>query len=119
LREQSERLIDILEAIERIERYASLGQERFKTDELVQIWIVHHIEIIGEAAARLGAGFHSKYPLVPWVEIVAMRNILIHEYFGVDPDEIWQVAMRDLPRLKRQLETILSAEKEPPKQTTP
>ncbi|MBN1322420.1 MAG: DUF86 domain-containing protein [Methanotrichaceae archaeon] len=99
MRDPYERLMDILDAIDRIERYAARGRDALEIDELVQVWMVHHIQIIGEAAARLGRDFHEAYPEVPWAQIVAMRNILVHEYFGVDLDEVWQVIERDLPIL--------------------
>ena len=108
MRDPRERLQDILDAISRIEKYKALGREALEKDELIQVWMVHHLEIIGEAAARLGRDFHLKYPEVPWVQIVAMRNILVHEYFGVDLEEIWQIIIRDLPMLKERVERILA-----------
>ena len=69
------RLLDILEAIENIERYAARGRRVFEDDELVQTWIIHHLQIIGEAAARLDRDFHDAHPAIPWAAIVAMRNI--------------------------------------------
>ncbi|RME90733.1 MAG: DUF86 domain-containing protein, partial [Verrucomicrobia bacterium] len=100
MRDPKERLRDILEAIARIERYASRGREAFERDELIQVWIFHHIQIIGEAAANLGRDFHEAHPEVPWPQIVAMRNVLVHEYFGVDLREVWKTVERDLPALK-------------------
>ena len=107
MREPRERIQDILEAIARIERYAALGKARFLQDELVQVWIVHHLERIGEAAARLGREFHEAHPHIPWREMVAMRNLLVHEYFSVDLEEVWQTVIRDLPLLKAQVQTLL------------
>jgi uncharacterized protein with HEPN domain len=66
MRSCQERLLDILEAIARIERYVALGKARFLEDELIQVWIVHHLESIGEAAARLGREFQEAHPQVPW-----------------------------------------------------
>lgn len=100
MRDPKERLRDILDAIARIERYASRGREAFERDELIQVWIFHHIQIIGEAAANLGGEFHEAHPEVPWPQIVAMRNVLVHEYFGVDLREVWKTVERDLPALK-------------------
>ncbi|MBI5787339.1 MAG: DUF86 domain-containing protein [Candidatus Schekmanbacteria bacterium] len=101
MRDQRERLLDILEAIDRIERYAARGQAAFESDELIQTWIIHHLEIVGEAAAKLGRDFHEQHPEIPWPQLVAMRNLLVHEYFGVDLGEVWEVIERDLPVLKR------------------
>jgi uncharacterized protein with HEPN domain len=100
-------LKDILDAIVAIERYASRGRQAFEQNELIQVWVIHHLQIIGEAAGRLGRTFHQAHPHVPWPLIVAMRNVLVHEYFGVDLEEIWQTVERDLPSFKKAVETLL------------
>lgn len=109
MRDSRVRLMDILEAIERIERYAARGRRAFEEDELIQTWVIHHLQIIGEAAARLDRDFHDAHPDIPWAEIVAMRNILVHDYFGIDLEEIWSAIERDLPGLKAALRTLLDA----------
>jgi len=109
MRDPKERLRDILEAIARIERYASRGREAFGQDELIQVWMFHHIQVIGEAAASLGRTFHEAHPEVPWRQIIAMRNVLVHEYFGVDLDEVWKTVESDLPAFKRAIEELLEA----------
>jgi uncharacterized protein with HEPN domain len=83
MRDYNERLLDILEAIENIEKYASRGHEAFEHDELIQTWIVHHLQIIGEAASSFPDNFRERYPEVPWSKIIGMRNILVHNYFGL------------------------------------
>lgn len=107
MRDPSERLRDILEAVERIERHAARGRRAFEQDELLQVWIVHHLQIIGEGAARLGRDFHDAHPVLPWPQIVAMRNVLVHDYFGVDLNEVWNIVEQDLPDIKRRIEAIL------------
>ena len=104
-----ERVIDMLEAIEQIERYENRGRSSLDTDELVRVWMVHHLQILCEAAAALGRDFHEAHLGIPWAEMVAMRNVLVHDYGGIDPDEVWRTIKRDLPPLKRQL-TVLAAE---------
>jgi uncharacterized protein with HEPN domain len=106
MRDQRERLLDMLEAIERIERYAAKGRGEFEKDELIQTWMVHHLQIVGEAAAKLGREFHEQHPSIPWPQVVAMRNVLIHDYFGVDLEEVWRVVERDLPELRSKLEKL-------------
>ena len=64
MRDQRERLLDMLEAIERIERYAAKGRVEFEKDELIQTWMVHHLQIVGEAAAKLGREFHEQHPSI-------------------------------------------------------
>ncbi|MEW6356841.1 MAG: DUF86 domain-containing protein [Planctomycetota bacterium] len=107
MRDPKERLQDIMDAIARIERHAARGREAFERDELIQVWIVHHLQVIGEAAARLGQDFHDAHPELPWIQVVAMRNVLVHEYFGVDFEEVWKTVERDLPKLKRTIGTLL------------
>jgi uncharacterized protein with HEPN domain len=108
MRDPQERLRDILDAIAGIERYAARGRDAFDQDELIQVWIVHHLQIVGEAAAQLGRDFHDAHPEVPWPQIVAMRNILVHEYFGVDLGEVWNAVERDLPGFKLAIEGLLN-----------
>ena len=91
-------LLDILESIERIEKYTAQGREAFETDELIQIWVVHHIQIIGEATRKLSQGVRTHYSEVPWTQIMAMRNILVHDYFRIDLDEVWLVIGYHLTR---------------------
>jgi uncharacterized protein with HEPN domain len=98
----------LLDAIAGIERYAARGRDAFDQDELIQVWIVHHLQIIGEAAAQLGRDFHDAHPEVPWPQIVAMRNILVHEYFGVDLGEVWNAVEHDPPGFKRAIEGLLN-----------
>jgi uncharacterized protein with HEPN domain len=108
VRSDRERLLDIVEAIERIEKYAVRGRQAFERDELLQTWFVHNVQVIGEAAGKLSEQFRSEHQELPWAEIVAMRNVLVHEYFGVDAEEIWSTIQYDLPRLKQTLTDILS-----------
>ena len=107
MRDDRFRLRDILEAIERIERYSSKGRASFLEQELVQTWIIHHIQIIGEATSRLSDDLCRKHPEIPWAQIVAMRNILVHEYFGVDLNEIWRTVEQVLPAFKVQIQALL------------
>jgi uncharacterized protein with HEPN domain len=108
MRDPKEHLRDILDAIARIERYAARGREAFEQDGTDPgLGMVHHLQVIGEATAQLGRNFHNAHPEVPWPQIVAMRNILIHEYFGVDLGEVWKTVERDLPGFKRAIERLL------------
>lgn len=107
MRSDRERFLDILEAIERIEHYTPRGHTAFVGDELLQTWAIYHIQIIGEAASRLSDSIKTAHPEIPWAEIVAMRHILVHDYFRVDPEEVWATVERDLPELRKHIETIL------------
>lgn len=99
----------MLDAIEQIEKYAVKGREAFERDELIQSWIVRHIQIIGEAAAGVVEHTQQMHPEIPWRQIVAMRNILVHAYFRIDIDEVWGVVERDIPTLKKLIKAALAA----------
>jgi uncharacterized protein with HEPN domain len=107
VRSDRERLIDILESIQLIEKYAAQGQKKFEESDLIQNWMVHHIQIIGEAAARLTQRTRAAYSKIPWTEIIGMRNILVHDYFGIDTEAIWNTVEKHIPDLKAQVENIL------------
>jgi uncharacterized protein with HEPN domain len=74
---------------------------------LIQTWVVHHITIIGEACRTLSDDCQARYTNVPWADIVGMRNILVHHYFGIDTEAVWSVVERDLPELKLNIQAIL------------
>ncbi len=103
-------LQDILEAIERIEKYASGGRDAFDGNELVQTWTLHNLLVIGEAARGLSPVFRQQYPDRIWAEAIGRRNILIHHYFGIDRERVWLVVERDLPVLKKRVQEILALE---------
>jgi uncharacterized protein with HEPN domain len=100
-------LLDIKEAIENVQKYASRGVDVFRKDELIQTWILHHIQILGEAAARLSDEFQEKHPEIPWFKIIGMRNILVHDYFSIDINAVWSVVENDLPVLYEQIVKLL------------
>ena len=110
MRRDLERLQDVLEAIDRIQQYIR-GREEFDADPLVQVWVIHHLEIIGEACRALSDELRSRHSEVPWPAIIGMRNILVHDYFGLNLDEVWTAAERDLPDLKRRIQAILAIER--------
>ena len=73
----------MFEAIERIERVSVRGREFFYDDEMAQVWMIHHLQIIGEAVRGVTSEFRTANPDIPWSEIIGMRNILIHHSFGI------------------------------------
>ena len=109
MRGLQERILDILEAIERIERYGRGGKEEFERSDLVQVWILHHLQILGEAVNALRPNLEQDHPEVPWASIVGMRNILVHHYFAIDTDIVWSVVVNDLPKLKASFLAIRGA----------
>jgi uncharacterized protein with HEPN domain len=107
VRSDRQRLVDILEAIAQIERYAFRGQSSFYQEELIQVWIVHHLQIIGEASSSLSQEFVQQNSEIPWAEIIAFRNILVHEYFRVDLQLVWRIVEGDLPDLKSNIQRLI------------
>ena len=107
MRNDQQRLLDMADAIERINKYAIRGRDAFENDELVQNWIVHHLQILGEAAAKISVDFQKQYPDIPWAKIVGMRNILVHDYFGIDTDVVWAVVEKELPELKENINKLV------------
>ncbi len=108
MRSDRERFEDILEAIEKIEQYASRGRQEFDADEMFQVWVVHHLEIIGEAASRISTTTQSRFPEIPWGKMIGMRHVLVHGYFNIDLDIVWSVIENDLPPLKAQIMKVKS-----------
>lgn len=107
MRDATERVRDMLEAIARVERYASRGRGDFDSDELVQTYILHHLQIVCEAAYKLPPDFCAAHGSVPWAKIQGMRHILVHDYFQINLAIVWDVVSKELPILKPQLEAIL------------
>lgn len=107
MRDPKERLRDILEAIAAIERYLHRGKEGFAQDELLQCWFVRNLQIIGEAARAIPEDVRALAPEIEWSKMIGMRNVLVHGYFDVDTEVVWEAASRDAPALKPRMEQLL------------
>ena len=108
-REYKAYLKDILEAVYKIERYTeNIGFEEFVSNELVQDGVVRNLEIIGEAAKNIPEDIKREYPDVEWRKIAGLRDILIHAYFGIDVEIVWDIVKNKVPKLKEKIEEILS-----------
>jgi uncharacterized protein with HEPN domain len=100
----------IIEAIEKIERYiAGVKFDDFFLSDMLIDAVVRELEIIGEAAGNISEACQKKNLQVPWVEIIGMRNRLIHEYFGVDKKIVWDTCLLDLKDLKSKIASIITA----------
>ena len=112
MRSQRERLLDILNAIEAIEEHADRGQDAYVHDKLIQGWMILQLQRIGEAAARLADTISEQCPEIPWQDIVGMRNILTHEYFGISLTRVWMTVVNDVPVPKECVTRVLAELKE-------
>lgn len=71
--------------------------------------MIHHIQIIGEAASKLTATSRKSHAHIPWAQIITMRHVLVHDYLGIDLSEVWAVIERDLPVLKKQIHNMVKS----------
>lgn len=107
-------LEDILECINKIAEYTEeISEIEFEENIEKQDAVIRRIEIIGEAVKSISFKTREQYPQIPWREMAGMRDIVIHEYFGVSIGMVWRVARFDIQELKPQIEKIIE-EKLPP-----
>ena len=101
------RLQHIIDAADDIARFIS-GRKRedLDTDRMLLLSLVKCIEILGEAVSKISPEFRSKYPQIPWQEIVGMRNWLVHVYFDIDHDKVWSTVTEDIPDLLKILQEV-------------
>jgi len=100
---------DILEAIRKIKRYTeNINFEEFADNELIQDGVVRNLEIIGEAVKNIPEDVKRDNPDVEWRKIAELRDILIHAYFGIDVEVVWDIVKNKVPKLKEKIENILS-----------
>ena len=97
----------ILDAIRRIETYIVDGRDLFFDDSMRQDAVVRQLEVIGEAVKQISAEVRAQRPEIPWRDIAGMRDVLIHAYFSVDLEQVWEVTQADLRQLRRAVEEIL------------
>ncbi len=100
-------LAHIMECIQKIERYTKDGRERFLDDQLIQDAVLRNFEVIGEAAKRLDDAYRASHPQIPWRAVAGLRDMLIHQYEGVDLNKVWAIVEGDLPGLKKSINAML------------
>lgn len=98
----------VLDAINTVQEYLQgVNEEKFKATRLLQDGAIRQIEIIGEAVRHISKDIRKAYPEIPWQDIAGMRDKIIHDYFGVDIEKVWDTAQQDLPVWKEQVVRIL------------
>lgn len=103
------RLEHIKGCAEKIQRWLKgVSKDAFWRNDLLQAAVMRELEVIGEAAKGISDALRQKHPEVPWREMAGMRDVLIHEYFEVDLEEVWTTATEDIPELHRLVSKILS-----------
>lgn len=100
-------LAHILECIQKIERFTAEGKGRFLQEPMVHDAVIRNFEIIGEAAKRLDESYRAVHPDVPWQALAGLRDVLIHQYEGIDLERVWAIVENDLPELKRAIAELL------------
>jgi uncharacterized protein with HEPN domain len=110
MRDTSERLRDIQEAIANIMKYASRGRDAFDQEELIQTWVIHHLKIIDRASRAIPQDFKNQHPEVEWKKLSDMRGTLIDGYFEINTDHVWDTITHDLPRLKASVDALLATD---------
>ena len=103
-------LQDIIDSVADIERFmAGVNLERLTGDRKTLFAVAKALENIGEAVKQIPTAMRRKYPDVPWKDMAGMRDVLVHDYFGVDAAIVWKTVHEDLPPLKRRVADILAA----------
>jgi len=97
----------IQDSIRKIELYTRRGHKEFLHNTMVQDAVIRNLEVIGEAVRNLSGDFKKEHPEIPWRSMSVLRNVLIHEYFGVDLEIVWRVVQRRLPAVKRHIRKLL------------
>jgi uncharacterized protein with HEPN domain len=108
-RDYSDSLRDILDAAEKAQRFvAGVTWQEFAENDEKTFAVIRALEVIGEAARAVPAEVRDRYPSIPWREVIGMRDKLIHQYFGVNLQRVWETVQSDLPALHDAVEEILA-----------
>ena len=100
-------LIHILERIDRIEQYTASGYESFRQETIIQDAVLRNLHTLSESTQRVSDAIKNAHPEVDWRGIARFRNVVVHEYLGIDLTRIWDIVQNDLPELKRAIALIL------------
>jgi uncharacterized protein with HEPN domain len=112
VKDDSVYLKHILECIRRIEEDTRDGREKFLRTHTLQDAVLRNLQILTESAQRLSDAVKAEHPEIDWKRIAAFRNILVHDYLGIDMERIWEIVKRDVPALKRAALALLHSAEE-------
>ncbi len=99
-------LVDIVERIRRVDASAAEGREAFLASVEKQDAILHNLQLLGESVRRISEELKARHPEVPWRDIAAFRNVVVHDYLSVDLDLVWGIVVERIPELRVQIERI-------------
>ena len=109
-------VLDMLQASRKALAFsAGLDEAAFYSNELVQSAVVRQLTIVGEAAKRVSPEFRAAHTDVPWKRIAGFRDVVVHDYFRVDPKQVWEIVRNDLANLIAELEKLVPPDPDPPK----
>lgn len=111
-RRDLDRLADMRAALSDIAQLTASGRSQFARDRSGQQAVAYNLAVLGEAARALSEPLRERHPQVPWRDVIAQRNVVVHEYHRLDLDSLWATAREDLPTLDAQLAAIEHAERE-------
>jgi len=101
------RLLHILDAIQEIENYfQDVDYKNFLSNSMIRFACIKQMEIIGEASNHISEDIKNKFSTIQWAQIVGMRNVFVHEYFGIDATIVWDIIKNDLPDLKKNIQLV-------------
>ena len=114
MRDDDARLLDMLLAAREAMTFVSrLTFLEFQRNRMAQLAVLKAVETVGEAASRIGTDTREAHPEIPWSGIIGMRHRLVHGYFSINLERVWETARRDVPRLVSQLEALVPPEADP------
>lgn len=103
----------IQECIRRIEENVAEGRDRFMTSHTLQDAVLRNLQTMAESTQRLSDGLKAKHGEIEWRRIAAFRNVLVHDYLGIDVERVWEITQRDIPELKQAILTLLQGGDKP------
>lgn len=112
MRDERAYLLHVLECIDAIRDYVSQGRRQFMNDRKTQKAVLRELQELSESTQRLGQATKTGHREIPWHDIAGFRNVLVHNYLGLDYSRVWDIVERDLPPLRNAIEAILKEHKQ-------